>query len=85
MAPALEQAGLVSVFVVADQKLRRAAMIEGFTTLNPEQPICPDLLTFQRPTVGMGVFLSTGSKLPLISATEEASVSGEPRGPSNTM
>lgn len=35
----LKRAGLVSVFVAADQKLCRVAMIEGFTTLNPEQPI----------------------------------------------
>jgi len=39
VALALKRAGLVSVFVAADQKLCRVAMIEGFTTLNPEQPI----------------------------------------------
>jgi hypothetical protein len=38
---ALKKAGLVSVFVAADQKLCRVAMIEGFTTLNPEQPLAP--------------------------------------------
>jgi len=38
VALGLKQAGLVSVFVAADQKLCRVAMIEGFTTLNPEQP-----------------------------------------------
>jgi len=32
-------AGLVSAFVAADQKLCRVAIIEGFTSLNPEQPI----------------------------------------------
>ncbi len=41
VALGLKQAGLVSVFVAADQKLCRVAMIEGFTTLNPEQPISP--------------------------------------------
>lgn len=35
----LRRAGLVSVFVASDQKLCRVAMIEGFTTLNPEQPM----------------------------------------------
>ncbi len=39
VALALKRAGLVSVFVAADQKLCRVAIIEGFTTLNPEQPI----------------------------------------------
>ena len=39
IALGLKRAGLVSVFVAADQKLCRVAMIEGFTTLNPEQPI----------------------------------------------
>jgi predicted nucleic acid-binding protein len=38
VALGLKRAGLVSVFVAADQKLCRVAMIEGFTTLNPEQP-----------------------------------------------
>jgi hypothetical protein len=36
VALGLKRAGLVSVFVAADQKLCRVAMIEGFTT---EQPI----------------------------------------------
>ena len=35
----LKEAGLVSVFVAADQKLCRVAMIENLTILNPEQPI----------------------------------------------
>lgn len=39
VALGLKRAGLVSVFVAADQKLCRVAMIEGFTTFNPEQPI----------------------------------------------
>jgi predicted nucleic acid-binding protein len=39
VALGLKQAGLVSVFVAADQKLCRVAIIEGFTTINPEQPI----------------------------------------------
>lgn len=39
VALALKRAGLVSVFVAADQKLCRVAIIEGFTTLNPERPI----------------------------------------------
>lgn len=39
VALGLKRAGLISVFVAADQKLCRVAMIEGFTTLNPEQPI----------------------------------------------
>lgn len=39
VALGLKRAGLVSVFVAADQKLCRVAMIEGFTVLNPEQPI----------------------------------------------
>lgn len=41
VALGLKQAGLVSVFVAADQKLCRVAMIEGFTTLNPEHPFTP--------------------------------------------
>jgi hypothetical protein len=41
VALGLKQAGLISVFVAADQKLCRVAMIEGFTWLNPEQPIAP--------------------------------------------
>jgi predicted nucleic acid-binding protein len=39
VALGLKRAGLVSVFVAADQKLCRVAIIEGFTTLNPERPI----------------------------------------------
>ena len=39
VALGLKRAGLVSVFVAADQKLCRVAIIEGFTTLNPEQSI----------------------------------------------
>ena len=39
VALGLKRAGLVSVFVAADQKLCRVAIIEGFTTLNPQQPI----------------------------------------------
>jgi hypothetical protein len=39
IALGLKRAGLVTVFAAADQKLCRVAMIEGFTTLNPEQPI----------------------------------------------
>ncbi len=39
VALGLKRAGLVSVFVAADQKLCRVAMMEGFTTLNPEKPI----------------------------------------------
>ena len=39
VALGLKRAGLVTVFAAADQKLCRVAMIEGFTTLNPEQPI----------------------------------------------
>jgi predicted nucleic acid-binding protein len=39
VALGLKRAGLVSVFVAADQKLCRVAIIEGFTTLNPEQPM----------------------------------------------
>jgi hypothetical protein len=35
----LKRSGLVSVFAAADQKLCRVARIEGFTTLNPEQPL----------------------------------------------
>jgi hypothetical protein len=35
----LKRANLVSIFVAADQKLCRIAMIEGFTVLNPEQPM----------------------------------------------
>lgn len=39
VALGLKGAGIVSIFVAADQKLCRVATIEGFTTLNPEQPI----------------------------------------------
>lgn len=39
VALGLKRAGLVSVFVAADQKLCRVAMIEGLTTLNPEHPL----------------------------------------------
>jgi hypothetical protein len=39
VALGLKRAGLISVFVAADQRLCRVAMIEGLTTLNPEQPI----------------------------------------------
>lgn len=39
VALGLKRAGLVSIFVAADQKLCRVAMMEGFTVLNPEQPI----------------------------------------------
>ena len=39
VALGLKRAGLASVFVAADQKLCRVAMIEGFTTLNPEHPL----------------------------------------------
>ena len=39
VALGLKRAGLLSVFVAADQRLCRVAMIEGFTVLNPEQPI----------------------------------------------
>lgn len=41
VALGLKRAALVSVFVAADQKLCRAAIIEGFTILNPEQPMAP--------------------------------------------
>jgi predicted nucleic acid-binding protein len=39
VALALKRSSLVSLFVAADQKHCRLAMIEGFTTLNPEQPV----------------------------------------------
>lgn len=39
VALGLRRAGLISVFVAADQKLCRVATIEGFTPLNPEQPL----------------------------------------------
>jgi predicted nucleic acid-binding protein len=38
VALSLNRAGLVTVFVAADQKLCRVAMLEGFTVTNPEQP-----------------------------------------------
>jgi hypothetical protein len=39
VALGLKRAGLVTVLAASDQKLCRVAMIEGFTALNPEQPI----------------------------------------------
>ena len=39
VALGLKHAGLASVFVAADRKLCRVAIIEGFTALNPEQPL----------------------------------------------
>ncbi|HKD10221.1 MAG TPA: type II toxin-antitoxin system VapC family toxin [Bryobacteraceae bacterium] len=39
VALGLKRAGLASVFVAADKKLCRVAMIEGFSTINPEQPL----------------------------------------------
>jgi hypothetical protein len=39
VALGLKRAGLASVFVAADQKLLRVALIEGFTVLNPEQSV----------------------------------------------
>ena len=39
VALGLRRAGLVSVFVAAGQKLCQEAAMEGFTTLNPEQPV----------------------------------------------
>jgi uncharacterized protein with PIN domain len=39
VALGLRRAGLISVFVAADQKLCHVATIEGFTPLNPEQPL----------------------------------------------
>jgi predicted nucleic acid-binding protein len=38
VALSLNRAGLVTVFVAADQKLCRVAMLEGVTVTNPEQP-----------------------------------------------
>jgi predicted nucleic acid-binding protein len=38
VALSLNRAGLVTVFVAADQKLCRVATLEGFTVTNPEQP-----------------------------------------------
>ncbi len=38
IALGLKEAGLVTVFVAADQKLCRVAALEGFAVTNPEQP-----------------------------------------------
>jgi hypothetical protein len=38
IALGLKRAGLVTVFVAADQKLCRVAALEGFAVTNPEQP-----------------------------------------------
>lgn len=38
VALGLRRAGLMTVFVAADQRLCRVAMIEGFGVTNPEQP-----------------------------------------------
>jgi predicted nucleic acid-binding protein len=38
IALTLERAGLISVFVAADQKLCRVAALEGLAVTNPEQP-----------------------------------------------
>jgi len=38
IALGLKRAGLVTVFVAADQKLCRVATLEGFAVTNPEQP-----------------------------------------------
>ncbi len=38
IALTLKRAGLVTVFVAADQKLCRVAALEGFAVTNPEQP-----------------------------------------------
>jgi predicted nucleic acid-binding protein len=38
IALGLKQAGLITVFVAADQKLCRVATLEGFAVINPEQP-----------------------------------------------
>jgi hypothetical protein len=38
VALGLKRAGLVTVFVAADQKLCRVATLEGFAVTNPEQP-----------------------------------------------
>jgi hypothetical protein len=34
----LKHAGIITVFVAADQKLCRMAALEGFAVMNPEQP-----------------------------------------------
>ena len=39
VALGLKRAGLVTVFVAADQKLCRVAMLEGFAVTNPEQQL----------------------------------------------
>lgn len=39
VALGLKRAGLATVFVAADQKLCRAAALEGFAVTNPEQPV----------------------------------------------
>lgn len=38
IALGLKRAGLVTVFVAADQRLCQAAALEGFVVTNPEQP-----------------------------------------------
>lgn len=38
IALTLKRAGLIAVFVAADQKLCRVAALEGFAVTNPEQP-----------------------------------------------
>jgi predicted nucleic acid-binding protein len=38
VAVGLQRAGLVTVFVAADQRLRRVALLEGFAVTNPERP-----------------------------------------------
>jgi len=38
VALGLKQAGLVTVFIAADQRLCRVATLEGFSVTNPEQP-----------------------------------------------
>jgi predicted nucleic acid-binding protein len=38
VALGLKRAGLVTVFIAADRKLCRVAMLEGFAVTNPEQP-----------------------------------------------
>jgi len=39
VALGFKRAGLVTVFVAADQKLCRVAMLEGFAVTNPEQQL----------------------------------------------
>ena len=43
IALVLKQAGLVTLFVAADQRLCRVAALEGFAVINPEQPSSVDL------------------------------------------